>query len=278
MPRRPPRRPRRPRPGRERESGDDAEQPLVEARAAPGETGGSGADSRAGRDAGRGSVHGAGHARRSGRRRGDGRRGSGRRGGAAELRYAAHRQGRPRRDCRSRRARRPCDGAQRAERDRLGNRRPARRMGVAAGSAPYPPAITCSRRSRPLPDGRQVESEQVVVLSVPDPASGEGADRALAVLMPRDGAGKSTVLQQPPPATEEAVDVTRLDEDDTRPDDQAGAADAPTGRPSRRRRRDRPRCRCCSGRRCRGDRARRDLRRALGRRGRRHARGRHGGL
>ena len=102
---------------------------------------------------------------------------------------------------------------------------------------PIPPGDHVFSAIETLPDGRQVESEQVVVLSVPDPASGEDADRALAVLMPRDGAGKSTVLQQPPPAEEEPVDqappseeepveLARPDEDDTPPDDQAGAADA----------------------------------------------------
>ena len=46
-----------------------------------------------------------------------------------------------------------------------------------------------------LPDGRQVESEGVVVVSVP--GRGDAPAEALAVLVPRDGKGPSRVLQRP---------------------------------------------------------------------------------
>ena len=51
-----------------------------------------------------------------------------------------------------------------------------------------------------LPDGSQVESDQVLVVSVPEPDEDEGS--VLALLMPRDGDGTSTVLQKPKPAPE----------------------------------------------------------------------------
>ena len=83
-----------------------------------------------------------------------------------------------------------------------------------------------------LPDGSQVESEHVVIVSIPDPASGEdGSGTALVVLAPRDGEGKSRVLQQPPPAEEKAVDVARLDEaspDEVPPDDSGAETDPAT--------------------------------------------------
>ena len=84
---------------------------------------------------------------------------------------------------------------------------------------PIPPGDHELSAVETLPDGRQVESEHVVVLSVPDVDAGEDAGTALAVLVPRDGEGKSTVLQQPAPAPvaekapeEEPIDMTSLAE------------------------------------------------------------------
>ena len=68
-----------------------------------------------------------------------------------------------------------------------------------------------------LPDGTQVESEHVLVVSVPDPDEDEGS--VLAVLVPREGEGRSTVLQKPE-ARDEALDVASRD-DATQ--DEAGA-------------------------------------------------------
>lgn len=50
-----------------------------------------------------------------------------------------------------------------------------------------------------LPNGETVESEKVVVLSLPEPSVDGSApeETALAVLVPRDGAGASKVLQKP---------------------------------------------------------------------------------
>ncbi len=78
-----------------------------------------------------------------------------------------------------------------------------------------------------LPDGRQVESEHSLVVSVPDLDAGEDAGSLLAVLVPRDGDGKSTVLQQP-------TDLAALDDegggasqpgDEARPSDEVPLAD-----------------------------------------------------
>ena len=78
-----------------------------------------------------------------------------------------------------------------------------------------------------LPDGSQVESEHVVIVSIPDPASGEdGSGTALVVLAPRDGEGKSRVLQQPPPAEEEEFEVAGPDE--VSPDDSGAETDPAT--------------------------------------------------
>ena len=84
---------------------------------------------------------------------------------------------------------------------------------------PIPPGDHELSAVETLPDGRQVESEHVVVLSVPDVDAGEDAGTALAVLVPRDGEGKSTVLQQPAPAPvaekapeEEPIDMASLAE------------------------------------------------------------------
>ena len=83
-----------------------------------------------------------------------------------------------------------------------------------------------------LPDGSQVESEHVVIVSIPDPASGEdGSGTALVFLAPRDGEGKSRVLQQPPPAEEEEFEVAGPDEvspDEASPDDSGAETDPAT--------------------------------------------------
>ena len=71
-----------------------------------------------------------------------------------------------------------------------------------------------------LPDGTQVESEHVLVVSVPDPDEDGGS--VLAVLVPREGEGRSTVLQKPE-ARDEALDVASRD--DAAPDETP--ADAP---------------------------------------------------
>ena len=71
-----------------------------------------------------------------------------------------------------------------------------------------------------LPDGTQVESEQVLVVSIPDPDEDGGS--VLALLMPREGEGKTTVLQKPA-AKDEAVEMASRDDPAT---DEAGA-DAP---------------------------------------------------
>ncbi|MCG8504740.1 MAG: hypothetical protein MI755_09060, partial [Sphingomonadales bacterium] len=62
-----------------------------------------------------------------------------------------------------------------------------------------------------LPEGGQIESESVVVLSVPERDDGTAEDEAaLAVLVPRDGEGASRVLQRPPEAAE-SFGVDRAD-------------------------------------------------------------------
>ena len=71
-----------------------------------------------------------------------------------------------------------------------------------------------------LPDGTQVESEHVLVVSVPDPDEDGGS--VLAVLVPREGEGRSTVLQKPE-AKDEPVDMASRD--DAAPDETP--ADAP---------------------------------------------------
>ena len=83
-----------------------------------------------------------------------------------------------------------------------------------------------------LPDGSQVESEHVVIVSIPDPASGEdGSGTALVFLAPRDGEGKSRVLQQPPPAEKGEFEVAGPDEvspDEASPDDSGAETDPAT--------------------------------------------------
>jgi nucleoid-associated protein YgaU len=70
-----------------------------------------------------------------------------------------------------------------------------------------------------LPDGEEIESEAVVVLSVPAREDESTEDEsALAVLVPRDGEGASQVLQLPPrTAAAESFGVDRADHtaDDT---------------------------------------------------------------
>ena len=53
-----------------------------------------------------------------------------------------------------------------------------------------------------LPDGTQVESDEVLIVSIPEPDEDGGS--VLALLAPRDGEGGSTVLQKPEPAPEKA--------------------------------------------------------------------------
>ena len=76
-----------------------------------------------------------------------------------------------------------------------------------------------------LPDGTQVESEHVLVVSVPDPDEDGGS--VLAVLVPREGEGRSTVLQKPE-ARDEALDVASRDDaaPDETPTDTPDTADA----------------------------------------------------
>ena len=96
-----------------------------------------------------------------------------------------------------------------------------------------------------LPDGTQVESDQVLVVSVPEPDEDEGS--VLALLMPRDGDGTSTVLQKPKPAPEkvepepapEVADEERIElaRPDTTPEGEAApdtgtAGRGPSGRDS----------------------------------------------
>ena len=74
-----------------------------------------------------------------------------------------------------------------------------------------------------LPDGTQVESEQVLIVSIPDPDEDGGS--VLALLMPREGEGKTTVLQKPE-AKDEAVEMASRDDSAT--DDAPDADDSGT--------------------------------------------------
>ena len=93
-----------------------------------------------------------------------------------------------------------------------------------------------------LPDGTQVESDQVLIVSVPDPDEEDGS--VLALLMPREGDGKSTVLQKPAPKDEEIelagrddatadepVAETEKPEADAAEADRPDADDAEAGKP-----------------------------------------------
>ena len=98
---------------------------------------------------------------------------------------------------------------------------PANRSGewVLVPHFPIPPGDHEFSAIATLPDGTVVESEQVLIVSVPDLREDPGGS-AFALLMPRDGEGKSTVLQEPPPAQEE-IDVAAADEapaDESQPD------------------------------------------------------------
>ncbi|MCY4405164.1 MAG: Ig-like domain-containing protein, partial [Rhodospirillaceae bacterium] len=81
-----------------------------------------------------------------------------------------------------------------------------------------------------LPDGTQVESDEVLIVSIPEPDEDQGS--VLALLAPRDGEGGSTILQKPEPVQEQAepepapeveeepsIEVARADE---APADEAG--------------------------------------------------------
>lgn len=72
---------------------------------------------------------------------------------------------------------------------------------VLLPSEPLPPGTHELSLPSRLPEGAEVESDQVVVLVVPDPAEvlAEGAtgEQAVAVIVPREGDGASTVLQLP---------------------------------------------------------------------------------
>ena len=90
---------------------------------------------------------------------------------------------------------------------------------VLVPDEPIPPGDHVFSAVETLPDGRQVESEHLVVLSVPDIDAGEDPGSAFAALVPRDGEGASKVLQKPAPAPaveeapqEEPVDMARLGE------------------------------------------------------------------
>ena len=65
---------------------------------------------------------------------------------------------------------------------------------------PIPPGDHQFSAVATLPDGTQVESDEVLIVSIPEPDEDEGS--VLALLAPRDGEGGSTVLQKPEPAAE----------------------------------------------------------------------------
>ncbi|PWC57013.1 peptidoglycan-binding protein [Azospirillum sp. TSO22-1] len=74
------------------------------------------------------------------------------------------------------------------------------------------PASPLSPGSRELSltarlNGDSVQAERVVVLVVPEPARDAPPAPAMAVAVPREGAGASTVLQAPPPSTVETPRV-----------------------------------------------------------------------
>ena len=72
------------------------------------------------------------------------------------------------------------------------------------------------------PDGTQVESDHALIVSVPGPDAED--DSVLAVLVPRDGVGSSTVVQKPEPEDEE-IEVAARDDSATG-DEPAGAPDS----------------------------------------------------
>ena len=99
---------------------------------------------------------------------------------------------------------------------------------VLVPDEPIPPGDHELSAVETLPDGRQVESEHVVVLSVPDIDAGEDPGSAFAALVPRDGEGASKVLQKPAP--DDTLDLARLEE--TPPDTaQPEAVQPDAGRP-----------------------------------------------
>ena len=72
---------------------------------------------------------------------------------------------------------------------------------VLLPSEPLPPGTHEFTLSSRLPDGAVLESDQAVVLVVPDPGKalveGETGEQTMAVIVPREGEGASTVLQHP---------------------------------------------------------------------------------
>ena len=76
---------------------------------------------------------------------------------------------------------------------------------VLVPDLPIPPGDHEFSAVATLPDGTQVESEQVLIVSVPEPGADGGS--VLALLMPRDGEGKSTILQKPAPPAEDAPEL-----------------------------------------------------------------------
>ena len=95
---------------------------------------------------------------------------------------------------------------------------------------PIPPGDHQFSAIATLPDGTQVESDEVLIVSIPDPDEDGGS--VLALLAPRDGEGGSRLLQKPEPvpeveeeqpielarpdeapADEEPIEEARLDED-----------------------------------------------------------------
>jgi len=96
---------------------------------------------------------------------------------------------------------------------------------VLLPSEPLPPGTHEFTLSSRLPNGAVIESDQAVVLVAPDPgkalAEGETGEQAMAVIVPREGEGASTVLQHPGeaegtgPAASVVLDTLDYDESGT---------------------------------------------------------------
>ena len=94
---------------------------------------------------------------------------------------------------------------------------------VLLPSEPLPPGTHEFTLSSRLPDGAVIESDEVVVLVVPDPgkalAEGEVGEQAMAVIVPREGEGASSILQHPGEAEDAgpaaSVVLDTLDYDET---------------------------------------------------------------
>ena len=95
---------------------------------------------------------------------------------------------------------------------------------------PIPPGDHQFSAIATLPDGTQVESDEVLIVSIPEPDEDGGA--VLALLAPRDGEGGSKILQKSDPAPEkvEPEPAPEVEEEpsielarpDTAPADEAG--------------------------------------------------------